>query len=237
MTRLLPLITLGALALSLLGPLGTRFGLWSYRFGFLLIGVAALTAFVVAVLVLGHLVTGSHPAQRAGDLLALAVAAVTLAMPLNGIYRVSTVPMIHDITTDPDAPPPYVELVRQRGADQNPVDYPGAEVARAQRTAYPDIAPIILPMPPRQAFDHALALAQTAGWQVVATDPVAGRIEATDTTRWFGFTDDIVIRVQAHEDGARVDLRSMSRVGRSDLGVNAARIRGFSRRLEEIGAH
>jgi len=65
------------------------------------------------------------------------------------------------------------------------------------------------------------------GWRVVSSAPAEGRLEASDTTRWFGFTDDIVVRVTAAPNGSRIDVRSASRVGRSDLGVNARRIRAF----------
>ena len=65
------------------------------------------------------------------------------------------------------------------------------------------------------------------GWEIVASDPAAGRIEATDTTFWFGFKDDVVVRVAAAPDGSRVDVRSLSRVGLSDVGTNAARIRKY----------
>jgi uncharacterized protein (DUF1499 family) len=67
---------------------------------------------------------------------------------------------------------------------------------------------------------------------VVASDPAAGRIEANETTRWFRFTDDVVIRVAPDGAGSRVDVRSVSRVGRSDFGVNAGRIRAYTAALK-----
>ena len=80
---------------------------------------------------------------------------------------------------------------------------------------------------PDAAFSRALAAAQQMGWTIVAADGAAGRIEASDRSRWFGFTDDIVIRVAATGSGSRIDLRSSSRLGRSDFGVNAARVRAY----------
>jgi uncharacterized protein (DUF1499 family) len=65
------------------------------------------------------------------------------------------------------------------------------------------------------------------GWTVVASDPASGRIEANDTSRWFRFTDDVVIRVAPDGAGSRVDVRSESRQGRSDFGVNAKRVRAY----------
>src|SRR6185295_3547273 len=114
--------------------------------------------------------------------------------------------------------------------------YPGAEFARQQRTAYPDILPVMLPMPPRAAFAKAVAAAEAMGWEVVGADAAAGTIEAVDTAKWFGFKDDIAIRVTAAQEGSpnvsRVDVRSKSRVGRSDIGTNARRIRAYSEQLK-----
>jgi uncharacterized protein (DUF1499 family) len=108
-------------------------------------------------------------------------------------------------------------------------------VAVKQRAAYPDIKTAILSVPPNEAFARALDAARALGWRIVAEVPAEGRIEATDTTFWFGFTDDIVIRVTAAGYRSLVDVRSVSRVGRSDVGTNAKRIRAFIRRLTGSG--
>jgi uncharacterized protein (DUF1499 family) len=108
-----------------------------------------------------------------------------------------------------------------------PAAYPGGEVAAAQRRAYPDIGPLALAMPPATAFARALDAAKGMGWEIVAADAGAGRIEATATTPWFGFRDDVVVRITPAAAGSRVDVRSVSRVGRSDLGTNARRIREY----------
>ena len=102
------------------------------------------------------------------------------------------------------------------------------EVAAKQREAYPDITPLFLPMTPDEAYQKTLKLVQSRGWVVVAADERGRRIEATDSTLVFGFKDDIALRVSAIPDNSsRVDMRSVSRVGRSDIGVNARRIRAF----------
>jgi uncharacterized protein (DUF1499 family) len=90
---------------------------------------------------------------------------------------------------------------------------------------------VTLSDPPARAFERALAVARAQGWEIVAAVPAEGRIEATDTTRFFGFKDDIVIRVKAEGAGSRVDVRSLSRVGKSDVGKNASRIRAYLRAL------
>ena len=103
-----------------------------------------------------------------------------------------------------------------------------------QQTAYPDIAPAVLPLKPDKAFDQALEAAREMGWTIVDASVQDGRIEATDTTRWFRFKDDIVIRIRPALDGSGtalqasvIDVRSVSRVGKSDLGTNARRIRNY----------
>jgi len=113
----------------------------------------------------------------------------------------------------------------------NPATYGGAEVAALQRQAYPDIKTVILELPMAQSFEAALGAARALGWQIVATVPTEGRIEATDTTFWFGFKDDIVIRVAPAGNRSLVDIRSVSRVGISDVGTNARRVRALMKRL------
>jgi uncharacterized protein (DUF1499 family) len=117
----------------------------------------------------------------------------------------------------------------------NSVVYPGAKFADQQKQAYPDIAPLVLALPPAAAFDRALAAAQAMGWTIVLADAAAGRIEASDRSRWFGFTDDIVVRITPEGPQSRIDVRSSSRYGRSDFGVNAARVRAYLAKLREAG--
>jgi uncharacterized protein (DUF1499 family) len=130
---------------------------------------------------------------------------------------VKTLPYINDVTTDTGKPPQF-------GRDVPKGEY-AAHFSELQRIGYPDLAPFELAVPPAQAF--ARAAAQALGWEIVGADQSAGRIEAVATTRWFGFKDDIVVRVAAAGSGSRIDVRSRSRVGRSDLGANAKRIQDF----------
>jgi len=148
-----------------------------------------------------------------------------------------TVPPIHDITTDPDNPPAFVAAVPLRKAEGgNQVAYEGAKIAEQQRRAYPQIAPLILDLRPRAAFNRALDTAQRMGWAIVVADESSGRIEASDRSRWFGFTDDIVIRITPENSGSRIDARSSSRHGRSDFGVNAARVERYLSTLHKATA-
>jgi uncharacterized protein (DUF1499 family) len=117
-------------------------------------------------------------------------------------------------------------LPRRQGAP-NPAEHGGAALAAQQRAGYPDLAPGRFSAPPDRVFARAVEVARGLGWEIVAAAPADGRLEATDRTRWFGFRDDVVARVRPDRTGSRVDVRSVSRVGRSDLGTNARRIRGF----------
>ncbi len=156
--------------------------------------------------------------------------------PLNWLRTASRVPPIHDITTDTQNPPQFVALLPLRKNARNSAQYAGPEVAALQAKAYPHIVPMVLNMPPDRAFQYALSAAREMGWLIVGENPGAGRIEATATTRWFGFKDDVVIRITPAEQGSRVDVRSVSRVGVSDLGTNASRIEVYLKRLNAAAA-
>lgn len=155
---------------------------------------------------------------------------VLVAVPWLQLQQARSVPPIHDITTDTQDPPVFEALVDARDAAPNAVDYPGEATARQQRDAYPGVRPLFLDAPPADILAAAEAEARDAGWDVAALDDT--RLEATATTTWFGFKDDVIIRLSETPDGVRVDMRSASRLGSSDVGTNAARIRAFLTALE-----
>ena len=163
----------------------------------------------------------------------LAIGLVVVGLPARWLQIARSVPPIHDVTTDPGDPPTFEAILPLRAAAPNPAAYGGAQVAAQQAAAYPDIAPLEAPVPPQRAFDAALAAATGMGWQIVAAAPETGRIEATDRTLWFGFTDDIAVRIRPADGGSRIDLRSTSRVGVGDMGTNAARVREYLALLRE----
>jgi len=174
--------------------------------------------------------------QRRGFLQAVAgvlIGAVTFGVPFAMSQSGRAAPPIHDITTDTDHPPAFVALIPLRSSAPNGVDYGGESVAKLQRAAFSGIAPIVLAEPPAKAFERALGAARDLGWEIVAAVPQEGRIEATDTTAWFGFKDDIVVRVMPDATGSRIDVRSVSRLGRGDLGKNAKRVRAFLQRVRQ----
>jgi uncharacterized protein (DUF1499 family) len=221
-----------AVVLLALGPIGWRAGWWHFRFAFQTLmpwagncGIAALAVSALALLL------GRSQMEWRGVAVAIAAFAVGLLIayvPWHYDRLRQTVPPIHDITTDPDNPPAFAAVMAARTADGgNPATYVGPKIAEQQRQAYPDIAPLSLALPRDAAFNRALDAARRMGWTIVASDDKAGRIEASDRSRWFGFTDDIVIRITPSGSDSRIDVRSSSRLGRSDFGVNAGRVRAY----------
>ncbi|HXZ47662.1 MAG TPA: DUF1499 domain-containing protein [Usitatibacter sp.] len=219
--------------LAVSGP-GTRLGVWTWQAGLSLMQWGAWTGIAAGAASLVLLATAIAPRWRGRwwvALLALGFSAAAAAPPLFFLAEAKRVPPIHDITTDPGDPPRFVALLGTRLASPNGAAYGGPAVAARQRAAYPDIKPLDLPAPPAQTMRRALEVARAMGWDIVASDPAEGRIEATARTTWFGFRDDVVVRIRPRDGGSRVDVRSDSRVGVSDIGANAARVREFLARL------
>ncbi|HEX3536795.1 MAG TPA: DUF1499 domain-containing protein [Stellaceae bacterium] len=230
LVQLAALLAILAVLLLAIGPLGWRAGWWHFRtaFFYLMPGAAycGLAAMGIAVLAL---IFGRGVGRRlAIGIVAFLIGAGIAYVPWQFDRLRGIVPPIHDVTTDPDNPPAFVGAAALRKAQNlNTTDYE-PQLPAQQRNAYPDLVPITLNLPPKEAFDRALATAQRLGWTITETDPATGHIEATETSRWFRFVDDIVIRIVPADIGSRIDLRSSSRVGRSDFGVNANRIRRFA---------
>jgi len=222
---LLALISIAAL---LAGPIGTRWRLWPFGVGFALLALSTLLA--IGAIALG-VAEGRRDQSWIVPGIAIVLAAIPLAVPAIVIGSARGRPPIHDITTDVDDPPVFVDVLPYRVGRVSAAEYDGVTVAAQQRRAYPEIQPLVIPASVATVFDAAVALARDRGWQVVGADRAAGRVEAIDTTYWFGFKDDVVIRVRAEGGRTRVDMRSKSRVGVGDLGANAKRIREFLRDL------
>jgi uncharacterized protein (DUF1499 family) len=163
---------------------------------------------------------------------ALVIGVTAIAIPLAWQRSAQRLPTIHDVTTDLENPPTFQAIISKRAGSPNRLDRT-PQLALLQREGYPDLAPITLPTAPQATFDRALAVAQAQGWEIVTADKSTGLIEATETTRWFGFTDDIVVRLTPWGAGTRVDVRSAARAGAGDLGRNARRIRRFLDDLSE----
>jgi uncharacterized protein (DUF1499 family) len=234
--RRLPLLALilaiVAVALLASGPLGWRAGWWHFRIGFFYLmpwsaycGLAAAAVAIIALVLGRRINAGRHIAI---GVIAFVIGAAIAYVPWHYSQMRGVFPSIHDITTDWENPPQFHAILPLREAEKaNPVAYEGAKISDLQKKAYPDIAPLTLEAAPAEIFSRGLKTAEQLGWTIVAIDPAAGRIEASQRSRWFGFTDDVVIRIAAAGSGSRVDVRSVSRDGRGDFGVNAARVRGY----------
>jgi len=223
-----------ALVLAAAGP-GYRVQLWGLGVGFgmlrwaVYIGLAgAAVSLAGAVAALAQRNTKTIPLALAGIILGIAIANI----PYSWQQAAREAPAIHDITTDTADPPVFVAILPLRAGAPNPPDYAGRAVAVQQEQAYPDIRPALLAVAPITAFERSLAAARGQGWDIVAAVADEGRIEASDTSFWFGFVDDVVIRVTLAGKGSRVDIRSKSRVGVGDVGANAKRIRKFLAELQ-----
>ena len=227
----------GGLVLALLGGvtvvlagLGSRWGWWHFTVGFTILQVGAITGIAAAVV---SLVGGiairreHHPSLIVVAAAGIVIGLVTAGIPWSWIRTAEEMPNINDITTDMTNPPQFVKLMALRQSVDAPTSYGGARVANQQRASYPNIRPIILPVDPSTAFSAALKDARESGWQIVNADASKGIIEAVATTFWFGFKDDVVVRIKPVPGGSRVDMRSASRVGIGDIGANAKRIRSY----------
>jgi len=216
----------GALAVS---GIGYRLGWWQVVIALEISEWAVYVAALGLVLSVIGAVLSRPGARQHGFLLSVLGIAASLpavVMAIQWEYATRTYPSINDISTDIEDPPVFWDM-------PNPTLYPGAEAATLQRAAYPDLAPLILSVAPDRAYALAMALTKDKGWEIVADEPKEGRIEAVDRSLLYGFKDEIVIRITASDGGARVDLRSRSRIGRIDRGVNAKRIRSFLAALKE----
>ena len=239
------IVVLLGTTVAVVAGLASQLGLWSTGTGFSVVrwgayfvavgGAMSILSTLVAIRLHGREFASNTPLALVG----LIIAAIAIYVP----YAASRPgnPPIHDVTTDMDNPPAFVEVLRLReetGA-RNTAEYQRIwtrgerviNVPELQKQAFPDIQPVMLELPPGVAFERAAEAVRQLGWTVVAEEPAEGRIEAYDRTAWFGFIDDVVIRVQPSGTGSRIDVRSVSRVGGGDRGMNAKRIRNFVRML------
>ena len=224
------LLAIAAAGLAVSAGLGSREEWWHFSMGFTMLRWAVYVGIAAVVFSLLGLFASRPGASKRGllrSLLALAISVVVIIMPLMWMKTAKSVPPIHDITTDMANPPQFDAILALRANAPNSAEYGGEEIAEQQRKAYPDIQPLQINISPQDVFAVALKTVEDLGWQIAGQQPEKGLIEATDTTFWFGFKDDVVIRIQPNDDGSRVDIRSVSRVGRSDVGANAERIRRF----------
>lgn len=228
-----PLIAAIAAALTIgLMMFGARFGLWEPIVGFRLIRTY-MNPIAYGVICLGvagliyQLVTRNRSGAVKAGIGSLIGVGLLSPMIYGQIQPTVRLPPIHDIVTDTSNPPVFMVLNDSRAGAKNTLIYGGADVATLQNNAYPDIAPIQSTKSAPDAFSEALHVGKTMGWEIVAQDSNDLRFEASARTPIYRFVDDVVVVVTAAGSGSRIDIRSVSRIGRGDRGVNAARIREF----------
>lgn len=234
MKVLVSLVSLSAfLLVALPGPLykygvvdlGTAFT--GFKFG-VFAGIATLILLVLQIIFKRKTVT------LGSTIMALLLSTIAIAIPLSMLNKGKSVPPIHDISTDLVNPPEFVAIAPLRADAPNPVEYAGVEVATQQRAAYPELQTLNYPQSKSELVEATKQAIDNSGWQLVNIDANQGIVEATDRTMWFGFKDDVIVRITDNGSKRLVDIRSKSRVGGSDLGKNAERIHGFIEELDSI---
>ena len=235
------LIALLLLAIYPISILAARLEIWHFRNSFLLFIVAALLGFGVLVIsILKMSKIGGNSAgideKEPARYLVISVAATLLPLMLLGsnVYKAQQYPFIHDISTDLVTPPEFIAAQQDRNESDHSVAYDGEELALIQQKSYPDISALIVKADALQVFNTSKALLMDSGWGILAAQnqQMPFTLEAVSTSALFAFKDDVVIRIQPLKDSVQVDMRSMSRQGKSDLGVNAKRINKFLASLQ-----
>ncbi|GAA0803416.1 DUF1499 domain-containing protein [Psychrobacter piscatorii] len=224
---------IAVLLVALAGPL-YKFGMIElatafagFKFG-VFAGIAALILLVIQLLF-------KRNTASIGSALISAVLAITaIAIPLSMMNTAKNVPPIHDISTDLVNPPAFVAIAPLRADAPNPVAYDGIETAEQQRIGYPDLQTLRYDQTQPKLIAASTQAIENLGWELVNIDADKGIIEATDITAWFGFKDDVVVRIMDNENERLVDIRSKSRVGGSDLGKNAARVHKLIDELDNM---
>lgn len=224
---------IGFLLVILPGPLykygivdlGTAFA--GFTLGMMASGAALIMLLLQALFKRQTLTLGSA-------IITVMFSAIAIIMPLSMLSKAKSVPPIHDISTDLKSPPEFVAIIPLRADAPNPATYAGEDTAEQQREAYPELQTLTYSQSKSQLVEASEQAVNNLGWELVNIDANNGIVEATDTTVWFGFKDDIVVRI--NDDGSErlVDIRSKSRIGKSDLGKNAERIHALIKELDDV---
>ncbi len=232
-----PILTTVGVLLLVLSPVGYRLGWFGVPIALLRLIPAGLLVcalgLVVSLAAIVRTPAGVGWSEVIAPWAAVVVSIAVSILPIVGIVHARHVPRIHDITTDTEMPPSFVALAPERVAAPNGLEYGGADVAAQQKEGYPDLVTVFSKTSPDAMFARARKAAQDLGWQIADASESQWRIEAVEATLLYGFKDDIVVRIRSDANGCRLDVRSASRVGHSDLGGNAARIRKFLARPKE----
>jgi len=226
-----------ALGISLLMVFGSSLGLWEPIVGFKasrqyndLLGYMVVLVALIAVIY--ALVTNqSYIKAIISLILGFAILGPNLVVKITDTVKY---PPIHDISTDTVTPPEFEQLTDDREGAINTLVYGGEDIAKQQVIAFPHIKSIQSPLSPRNAFAKAIHIADLMGWTTVSENINTLHYEGTAHTPYFNFADDIVIRIKAKQTGSIIDIRSVSRIGRGDRGVNAQRISTFIEHFNQV---
>lgn len=219
-----------AVVLLPLGALGTKFGIWPFGIGLLFVfGATILAAIGFGGGLFAWLVARKNDLLVDKKLAGMGALVSGLILAFMGVQAngAFAVPPIHNISTDVNDPPAFQAILAQRSDSDNPVAFEASALAEVQAQAYPWVKPLITPLDQVAATNRAAVVLESMGLEIVAKDATNHLIEATYTSFWFGFKDDLVVRVRPAGDGSVIDVHSVSRVGQSDLGQNARRIGEF----------
>jgi uncharacterized protein (DUF1499 family) len=244
LTRVAVVLGVGSVAIALLTSIASGQGLWHFSVGFTVLRYAFYAAVAGALLALVAIVMARRarrPALMLPNLVALVVA-LGFVLYLGNLVRIArSVPALHDVTTNLTDIPQFNALpVRADNMEKIPDENrpelkalpPEARWKALHQQHYGDLKPVRLAMSVPDVIRRAERLARERGWEIARVDTAAGLLEATETSRFFRFKDDVVVRARPAPDGGTlVDMRSISRVGGSDVGMNAKRVRAF---LEDL---
>jgi uncharacterized protein DUF1499 len=243
-TRAAAVLGIGAVAAALVAAVGSAMEMWSFRAGLSALRYLFFAAAAGAVLGLVGLIMARRRAKlMLANLLALVVA-LGFVLYLGNLVRIAkSVPAIHDVTTNLDDVPQFTRLpvradnlesIPDEGRPELKAMAPEARWKAVHRAHYGDLRTVRLATPPQEMVRRVAALVRDRGWNTALVDDREGSVEATDTSTFFRFKDDVVVRVRpAPGGGSLVDMRSISRVGVSDVGVNAKRVRSFLADLQK----
>lgn len=232
-------LALLAIVVAILAIMGHRLGVMDFQlavYGMAAAGATGLLSVLVTMVGIVKVTVTKSPGLGFG--LAAMVLALVVALPVViAVDAGRTSPFIHDVSTDLANPPEFVAIVEARGNGKFNSLERTVEVGELQQAGYPELGGLFVDRLPGQVFEVALATAQAQGWAIVAVSPELGLIEASATTLVLNFTDDVVIRVADVDGKAMVDVRSASRVGMSDMGANAKRIKAYLAALADALAN
>lgn len=218
--------------------LGAAIGLWEpiegFRYSRQYNDIVGFTVTGLSVATLGYLFSKKHLIGKRKAFISLIIGLLILGPTISkSVGETISYPPIHDVTTDTVNPPQFITLTDEREGARNTLVYGGPEIAVQQIAAFPDIKPILSTLSIDEAYARALTVGDAMGWEIIGADAVAHRFEGIARTPFFRFVDDTVVVVTATDSGSRIDVRSVSRIGRGDIGVNALSVREFIKLFNE----